>query len=245
MPIRILAVTMLVGWLAAAQPRTPVVVELFTSEGCSSCPPADNVLARLERYPPDPAIEVIALSEHVDYWNQLGWQDRFSSPLFSARQQDYGRALRLTSVYTPQMVVNGRVELVGSDAARAAQAIRQAAQMPRATVEISLASPDTLRLKVESLPPGTQEAEILLAVTESGIESNVAGGENNGRRLRHTGVVRSLVSLGRLNTGKAGAYSADARLNLSPEWRRENLKLVLFVQDRTSRRILGAATLRP
>jgi hypothetical protein len=244
-PIRILAVTMLLGGLAAAQPRTPVVVELFTSEGCSSCPPADNVLARLERYPPDPAIEVIALSEHVDYWNQLGWQDRFSSPLFSARQQDYGRAMRLTSVYTPQMVVNGRAELVGSDAARAAREIRQAAQEPRAAVEISLASPDTLRLKVESLPPGTREADILLAVAESGIESNVAGGENNGRRLRHTGVVRSLVSLGRLTTGKAGAYSADARLNLSPEWRRDNLKLVLFVQDRTSRRILGAATLRP
>ncbi len=236
--------TLMVAGLAGAQPRTPVVVELFTSEGCSSCPPADSLLLRLERTPPNLNIEVIALSEHVDYWNQLGWQDRFSSPAFTARQQEYGRAFRMENVYTPQMVVDGQTELLGSDAPRATQEIQKAAQGPKAIVEMSLLSAESLRLKVESLPPGTQEADILLAVTEAELESSVQRGENSGRQLRHTGVVRSLVSLGRLDTKKAGAYSADIALKLRPEWRRENLKLVLFVQDRGSHRILGAATLR-
>src|SRR6185437_4360336 len=121
---------LMVAALAAAQPRypaprAPVVVELFTSEGCSSCPPADALLARLPRAFPD--IEVIPLSEHVDYWDHLGWRDRFSSPLYSARQQDYGRAFQLQDVFTPQMVVNGEAQFVGSDRARAEQEIRKAA----------------------------------------------------------------------------------------------------------------------
>jgi hypothetical protein len=238
------ALTFVMAALAAAQPRTPVVVELFTSEGCSSCPPADNLLSRLEKNPPGPNIEVIALGEHVDYWNQLGWQDRFSSPAFSARQQEYGRALRLENVYTPEMVVNGQVELLGSDGRRAVREIQQAAQGPRARVEMALVSSDSLRLRVENLPPETREADILLAITENELETNVQRGENSGTQLRHTGVVRSLMRLGRIDTAKAGSYSADAQLKLKPEWRREYLKLVLFVQDRATHKIVGAATLR-
>src|ERR1035438_10154503 len=101
--VRAFGLFLLFAASVAAQPRTPVVVELFTSEGCSSCPPADSLLARLEQYQPYAGIEVIALGEHVDYWDQLGWRDRFSSPLFSARQQDYGRAFHLESVYTPEI----------------------------------------------------------------------------------------------------------------------------------------------
>src|SRR5438552_14577549 len=115
------ALIFLQGLLIAQQPKIPVVVELFTSEGCSSCPPADALLARLEGGTPyrqvkssgggiAPNIEIIAMGEHVDYWDSPGWKDAFSSPLFSARQQDYGRAFREQNVYTPQIVANGRAE---------------------------------------------------------------------------------------------------------------------------------------
>ena len=243
--VRVFGLVLLLAAGVAAQSRTPVIVELFTSEGCSSCPPADSLLARLEQYQPYQGIEVIALGEHVDYWDHLGWRDRFSSALFTARQQDYGRAFHLESVYTPQMVVNGQAQVLGSDQVQVQREIRNATQGPKARVDLSMLSTDTLRLKVDNLPAGTQTADMLLAITESGLETTVQSGENGGRQLRHTGVVRSIINLGRLDTKKASTYTADAKLKLAPDWRRDNLKLVLFVQDRSTRRILGAGTLRP
>ncbi|HEY7339208.1 MAG TPA: DUF1223 domain-containing protein [Bryobacteraceae bacterium] len=239
-----LAVPAVLAGVAAAQTRTPVLVELFTSEACSSCPPADAVLTRLEREQPVGGVEVIGLGEHVDYWNETGWRDRFSSPLFTSRQQDYGQALRLANVYTPQMVINGRTEVVGSDETAVRKAIRAAAQGPAAMVALRVMGFDNASFQVRRLPEGVRTADILLAITESGVDSVVLGGENNGHRLHHSDVVRSLHSLGKLDTKKDGAYTAEARLNLRPDWKRENLKLVLFVQDRTTRRILGAAAAR-
>jgi hypothetical protein len=238
-------------------PAQTVVVELFTSEGCSSCPPADQVLSRLEspRYGNAgkskqvvmvaPGVEVIALGEHVDYWDQLGWKDRFSSPLFSARQQDYGRAFHLESVYTPEMIVNGQKEVLGSDPRAVQEAIDKAAKEPQAQVAIAMASPQTVSFSVSKLPPGSHEAEILLCVTESRHVTPVLGGENGGRELHHAAVVRTLTSLGRLDPRRPGEYSGVAQLNLRQDWNRANLKLVLFVQDRVTRRILGAASVRP
>jgi hypothetical protein len=237
-----LAALLLLAGPAAAQ-RAPVIVELFTSEGCSSCPPADAVLSRLEREQPISSADVIVLSEHVDYWNDGGWQDRFSSPLFTSRQQDYGQALRLREVFTPQMLVNGQTSVIGSDWSAATQAIRAASQQDgRAEVRVSSRGRDAVAIEVNHLPADTRSADMLLAITESGLESSVFGGENNGRRLRHTGVVRSLTSLGKIDSKRA--YSAEARLNVKQEWNRNNLKVVLFVQDRNTRRILGASTMR-
>jgi hypothetical protein len=230
---------------APAAPRVPVIVELFTSEGCSSCPPADNVLSRLERDQPVSGVEIIALGEHVDYWDHLGWKDRYSSPLFTARQQDYGQALHLQNVYTPEIVVNGTIEALGSDETAAKGAISSFAREPRANVSMRLAGTDMVAFEVRHLPPATRTADLFLAVTESSIESSVQQGENAGRRLRHAPVVRTLTSLGQLDTRKNGAYSATARLMLNPAWNRANLRLVLFVDDHATRRILGAATLRP
>jgi hypothetical protein len=236
-----LALPAVLAWTAAAQSRTPVLVELFTSEACSSCPPADAVLARLDREQAAGSVEVIPLSEHVDYWNNTGWRDRFSSPLFSSRQQDYGQALHLETVYTPQVVVNGQAQVLGSDENAVRAAIRAAAQGPRATVALRVAGLDSASCQVRGFPPGTQTADVLLAVTESSLVTFVSGGENNGSRLRQSAVVRSLHTLARLDAKKGGVYSADVRLNLRPDWNRQNLKLVLFVQDRSSRRIIGAA----
>jgi len=229
---------------AAGPQQTPVVVELFTSEGCSSCPPADSVLARLERDQPLAGIEVIALGEHVDYWDELGWHDRFASRLFTTRQQDYGQALKLESVYTPQIVVNGQAQVLGSDWNGVNKAIQAAAQAPRAVVGLKVTGWDGVSFQVRGLPKGTQTADMLLAVTESGLETSVGGGENGGRRLRHSAVVRTITKLGLLDTKKDGAYDGNARFNLRPDWNRQNLKLVLFVQDRGNRKILGAAASR-
>jgi hypothetical protein len=238
----VLALPAALAWVAAAQSHTPVLVELFTSEACSSCPPADGVLARLDREQAASGVEVIPLSEHVDYWNNTGWRDRFSSPLFTSRQQDYGQALHLQSVYTPQMVVNGEAQVLGSDGNAVRAAIRAAAQGPHATVALRVAGSDTASCQVRGFPPGTQTADVLLAVTESSLVTFVSGGENNGSRLRQSAVVRSLHTLARLDAKNGGVYSANVRLNLRPDWNRQNLKLVLFVQDRSTRRIIGAAT---
>src|ERR1700686_990870 len=118
------------GAQASRAGDVPVLAELFTSEGCSSCPPADALLMKLDRLQPVPGARVIVLSEHVDYWNQLGWRDPFSSPQFSKRQADYARLMG-SEVYTPQLVIDGRVQLNGSDAKDIQDAIARAAARPK------------------------------------------------------------------------------------------------------------------
>src|SRR5579862_8138820 len=120
--------------------RTPVVVELFTSEGCSDCPPADKLLSWLAKSQPVKDVEIIPLSEHVDYWNHLGWSDPYSSSALSQRQRDYSNSLR-SEVYTPQMIVDGTVEFVGSDADKALRAISSELHTPKVTVNIQPISP--------------------------------------------------------------------------------------------------------
>ncbi len=230
-----------VGTLDLNESRSSVLVELFTSEGCSSCPPADQLLDRLESAP---GAEIIALSEHVDYWNRLGWADPFSSSEFSARQSRYARAFNLDSIYTPQMVVDGQREFVGSNAAAARSAIEAAARAPKASIRI-LPGPvegDSLPLdiRIENLPrvSSGDTAEVLLAITESGLQSNVTRGENSGRRLSHTAVARKLEPLGE------AASRISAQVRLEKGWKRDNLRAVVFIQERDSRRVIGAASVR-
>jgi hypothetical protein len=232
---------------AAAQTRVPVVVELFTSEGCSSCVPADELLSQIERgqLAGGRGAEVIALGEHVDYWDSAEWRDRFSSPLFSSRQQDYGIAFQAQNVFTPQVVVNGQTQCLGSDWSCIQRAISDASRAPRAAVALRVSGGDTAAVSVQHLPEGTRGADILLGITESDLRTNITGGENRGWNAAHTAVVRSMTTLGRLEAKKNGAYTADIKLNLNPRWNRQNVKLVLLVQDRTTRRILGAASARP
>lgn len=218
--------------------RVPIIVELFTSEGCSDCPPADALLRKLEVAQPVPNAEIIVLGDHVDYWNHDGWTDRFSSASFSDRQEQYRRALNLETNYTPQMVVDGRLQFNGQNASKALQAITLALHEQHATVELTTPSPGTLNVKIDSVPAGSKKADVVLAITESGLQSEVRKGENGGKTLTHTGVVRDLRVIGKVD---GQSFSAQQELKLKPDWKTENLTAIIFVQEKGSRHIIGAA----
>jgi len=216
--------------------QTPVVVELFTSEGCSSCPPADALLMKLSQQQAGAGTELVLLGEHVDYWNYIGWTDRFSSAQFSQRQSDYGRALH-SSVYTPQMVIDGSTEFVGSDASVARRNIAAAAKDPkRAQVTLRWDSNNRLHISVQS--SSTEHSTVLLAVTEDGLSTSVEAGENGGRTLNHAAVVRQLREIGAVDKG-----ALEANVDATPHagWDAAKLKIVVLVQDPASMKILGAA----
>jgi hypothetical protein len=233
--------------LAADRP-VPVIVELFTSEGCSSCPAADRMLARLEQTQPVPGAQVVAIEEHVDYWNQLGWNDPFSSPQYRARQNDYAVAFKANNIYTPQMVVNGQSAFVGSDMNRAYHEIGAAAQTSTTLVDLAAnvnsRDPDLLDLSVQVSNSKTnkwRDSNVYLAVTENGLSTYVQHGENSGRNLRHSSVVRSFGVIGRVNPQGANGGQLVSTLRLPREWKRENLHAVVFVQERDTFRITGAS----
>jgi len=235
--------------LPAQDRRVPVIVELFTSEGCSSCPPADQLLARMERSQPVPGARVIALEEHVDYWNQLGWVDPFSAPHYRGRQNDYALAFHAENIYTPQMVVNGQVQFIGDDSNRAYQLIGAAKQNQTTLVDLKNAAnakdPDLVDLSVQVTNPKNPKPhaeDVYLAVTESELESQVLRGENAGRRLRHAPVVRSFGIIGRIDPNGSNVGQITNTLRLPREWRRENLRAVVFVQEHDTLRITGANT---
>jgi hypothetical protein len=229
---------------ASPAPRTPVLVELFTSEGCSSCPPADAFLQRLDRQPISRA-EMIVLSEHVDYWNHIGWKDPYSSRFYSDRQSIYAKRLGLDSIYTPQMVVDGTSEFVGSDAALADKAFAKALTRPKLAVRLSSASVGAAsvlqaHLETDALPAsfGLREADVYIAVALNHAESQVAHGENAGRTLAHTAVVRSIVKVGTLRQGQA--FAQDIQMKLDPGTDAHNLRLIAFLQEPGQGRVVGA-----
>ena len=224
--------------VAATNVPTPVLVELFTSEGCSSCPPADRLLGQLQQQHTIDNAELILLGEHVDYWNNLGWKDRFSSSDFTERQRQYAESLGLTSAYTPQVVVDGHIDVLGNDQHSLERAIQRAASAPKtAQVALQWASPDVLNISVNNAKNG----RILLAVTEDDLTTQVKGGENGGHTLRHSAVVRELRVLGKVTNG---SYSNAVKMNWQPDWNRANSRAIVFVQL-TSGQVLGAASLKP
>ena len=234
--MRYFALILFLTALASAQTKTPVVVELFTSEGCSSCPPADQLLFRLEQQPV-PNADIIVLGEHVDYWDQLGWRDRFSSSRFTDRQSLYANRFGISGPYTPQMVVNGRSEFVGNDAAKALSEVAQASKTSKAALRIDLTR-DSDRLHVAVTSPDRRPLNVFCAITERDLSTKVGGGENGGRELHHTGVVRQLTKLG---TVKNGRFESDVPLKLASDWRPENLHAVVFLQNGAAGEISSAA----
>lgn len=228
-------------------PQGPVLVELFTSEGCSSCPPADALLKRLSEQQPVEGAQLIALEEHVDYWNHLGWTDPFSSHAFSERQDEYARAFGADGVYTPQMVVDGQFELVGSRGDAARRTIQKAAAQPKLQVAVRFSATSTPEKPVIEIqisnPQAIQirnSAELWVAVTETNLQSDVKAGENSGEVLKHAAVVRSLRKFETLRD--ASAYQGELPLSVESAWKKGNLSAVVFVSEKGSHKVIGAAT---
>jgi hypothetical protein len=220
----------------AAGTHAPVVVELFTSEGCSSCPPADRLLMELQKQS-RPDAEIIVLSEHVDYWDFQGWKDPFSARQFSDRQAQYAQQQLSSDVYTPQMFVDGHKGFTGSDSAQAVEEIRNAGKAEKIGVTIEQLDSAMGSTRVRITTTAGKDAELLLAITEDGLESKVARGENSGRFLTHTGVVRSLTKVG---ASAEKENVVETVVHLGTSWKRDKLRAVAFLQ-RPSGLIVGAA----
>ena len=227
---------------------TPVLIELFTSEGCSDCPPADELLERLDRSQPVRNADLVVLSEHVDYWDDIGWKDPYSSHEFSIRQGDYARRFRLDSPYTPQMVVDGDMELVGSDERRAFHVIENSIKTAKLQVALSSIHREgnsKLALHVETGPlvsPGKRTAaQVLIALADNSDQSSVRGGENSGRILKHVAVLRNLTSVGSIDIG--GTFSKDVIVSTGNA-DQHNLRIIAIVQEMNLGRVLGVGSAR-
>lgn len=229
---------------APAIGSTPVLVELFTSEGCSSCPPADALLMRLGRTQPVREADVIVLEEHVDYWDTLGWKDPFSSEAATTRQQEYGQAFGGRQVYTPQMIVDGYAEFVGSAEGTALRAVRAAVATPKPAVSLRWADDGRLAIHIEPLTNAMQgdTPHVVVAIAENMLHSDVKRGENAGRALEHDGVVRALIPVGKIEVGPNG-FSSTIAVRAAHEWNMANLRAVVFVQEQRSRHVLAAAVI--
>jgi hypothetical protein len=222
--------------------REPIaVVELFTSEGCSSCPPADALLAEIAAEAEAAGARVYTLSFHVDYWNDLGWEDPYSKREYTNRQRRYQQRFRNDSIYTPQMIVNGGDEFVGSPftgRASARSAIATALGVPAAvgvTLSPAAAEADLTVRYVVSAPPAA--SVLYLALVENGLTTEVAAGENDGERLPHHAVVRTLVPV-LLEPNATGEGQATVRVPDGVD--RAQAELLGFVQDANSLAIYGA-----
>jgi hypothetical protein len=225
--------------------RAPVLVELYTSEGCSSCPSADALLADWARRGEVEGVPVVVLGFHVDYWNQLGWEDRFSRSEWSERQKEANRAMGREDIFTPQVIVNGRASAGANEVGALLRAVSKESARPVAKVElVAKREEDGLSLSaavIGAAPAAGEVAEVWAAVTESQLSTEVKRGENAGRKLYHAPVVRKLVRLGPL----PASGTITATVPLEAGWRGERLRAVAFVQESNSRRVLGVAEATP
>ncbi|MFZ0633171.1 MAG: DUF1223 domain-containing protein [Acidobacteriaceae bacterium] len=236
-----------VVWMTgAAQPqagagRNPVVLELFTSEGCSSCPPIDRWVEQLDAAKPLPGAELIVLSEHVDYWDHQGWKDPYSSAALTERQQDYVRGLGLSGVYTPQLVLDGQVEV--RPGPQGAEEFRKAAAIARIPVEIDdvRVADGALTGRVEVPAGGSKHGDVLVAVALDRTETDVLGGENDGKKLTNVGVVRALVKIGKTEKGKP--FDKAFRVPVTPD-DVGNLRVVALVQEGGLGPVVGAGMVK-
>lgn len=220
-----------------SQPSTMVVLELFTSQGCSSCPPADELLAQISKLNDEHKLPVVCLSFHVDYWNSLGWKDPYSKAEFTERQRDYARVFRNRSVYTPQLIVNGKTEFVGSKASAAREAIRDALkEKSRVQIEIKTVwEEEKNQCAIEFSLQGVSPKQLLnIAIVQKQGTNKVPRGENAGRALAHANIVRNFESIAVENpTGKVA-------IKLPEDLKPQDVRVVVYVQNSESKAISGA-----
>ena len=233
------------GQANAGNSGAPILIELFTSEGCSSCPPADAWLQKIDASQPISGAQAIVLSEHVDYWNHDGWKDPYSSSLLTERQSGYVRAMGLNSAYTPQLIVNGRSELRMSDPQQVSQVLLKAVKAPQVPVRITSISvegdlPAVLRAHIEADGSSQKRnADVFAAIALDHAESQVLHGENGGRHLTHVAVVQDLTKIGKLEKGKT--FAQDYQAKLKPGLDPKNLRMIVFVQEPGPGDVVGAA----
>jgi hypothetical protein len=227
----------------------PILVELFTSEGCSSCPPADAFLQKLDAAQPVPDAQLIVLSEHVDYWDHDGWKDPNSSPALTERQSAYVKAIGLKTPYTPQIIVDGTAEMRIGDQDQVIKVFQAAAASPKIPVHIGdvivdAGNPAVLQTHIEvDGNSDKHDADIYAAVVLDRVESQVLRGENGGQHLTHVAVVQQITKIGKLKKGQA--FGEAVQLKLKPGVDPKNLRIVAFLQESGPGRILGAALRRP
>ncbi|MGC2161466.1 MAG: DUF1223 domain-containing protein [Silvibacterium sp.] len=232
---------------AGAQDATqhPVLLELFTSEGCSSCPPTDEWLQRVDASQPIPGVQVIVLSEHVDYWDHDGWKDPYSSELLTARQREYVDGLHLRDVYTPQLILDGSSELLLNDVQKTTKALEDAAATPGVSVRIdsvkvAAGNPHVLEGRIEVDPRSQGHGgDVYVATAIDHVTTKVLSGENGGHELTNVAVVEDLVKIGKLEKGKS--FAQDFQVKLKPGSDPANLRVVAFVQEPHLGTVLGAA----
>jgi hypothetical protein len=234
---------------AASQAPVPVLVELFTSEGCSSCPPADLLLQRLDENQPIPGTQLIVLSEHVTYWNQDGWQDPNSSTVFTYRQSMYESSLGVQEPYTPQFIIDGSQSASLENPKSLEDALMKAKGDAKIPVRISNitvdpSNPQVLHAHIETdTNPDKHNADIYLAVALNHVESQVLRGENGGKHLVHVAVVQQLNKIGKVPKGKS--FAQDVQVKLKPNEDLKNIRLVAFAQEPAQGKLLGAAMQKP
>lgn len=229
--------------LEPTRPRVPVLVELFTSEGCSSCPSADTLLRQLDARQPVDGAEIVVLSEHVDYWNRLGWTDPFSSPAFTARQEAYSSALRAQGLYTPQAVIDGGAEVIGNDQPALVAAVRSAAALAKTALKVHVVPVGDERLRVavtSGVPLPAGPATVVLALAQTDLVVKVPRGENAHKTLRHTGVVRLLAQSDVTGGGTLAPISFDVALDSA--WPRDALRVVAFAHTGRQGRVVAIGT---
>ena len=235
------------GQATAPAPRI-VLVELFTSEGCSSCPPADALLRRLTALKTTSGQKVVGISEHVTYWNQGGWADPFSAETYTDRQSDYARRFGLDNVYTPQMVVNGQQQTVGGNTQEILRAVNldanqdQGPNPPRLNIEAALVQDKKIAVTFTLHGALPDRAEVWAVVADDMAASSVLRGENSGRTLQHVSVARAMTRLGRAQNDQPVTVSLPNPSTIKGQ-APTSRHLILFVQAAGLGKVLTVAAL--